>query len=51
MDFKRQRLSQCVDDDERARLGVRAIECGSTMAVAAFGADAIAAKAGATDFG
>ena len=43
-----QRLAQCVDDDERARLGARAIEFGSTMAVAAAGADAIAAMAGAT---
>ena len=40
-----QRLAQCVDDDERARLGARAIEFGSTMAVAAAGADAIAAMA------
>ena len=37
---QQQRLLQCMTDDERARLGARAIECGST-AVAAAGADAI----------
>ena len=42
-----QRLSQCVSDDERARLVAGAIECGSTAAVAAAGADAIAGMSGA----
>ena len=42
-----QRLSQCMSDDERARLGTWAIECGSKAAVAAAGADAIAAMSGA----
>ena len=42
-----ERLTLCVDDDERARLGARAIECGSTMAVAADGAEAIVAMTGA----
>ncbi len=45
-----QRLAEYVVDDERARLGARAIECGS-MEVAAAGADAIFAMSGSTKLG